>query len=889
MTFDMGGTSTDVCLVRGGLPEPAPGREVGGFPIRLPSLDVHTIGAGGGSIARVDAGGALARRAPVRRRRARARRATDAVAPSRRSPTPTSCSAAFPPTSPFPGIGVLDRGAAEAACAAAGVDPSGIVAVVDAAMEAAIRRVTVERGVDPRGLALVAFGGAGPLHACALADALGMAAVLVPARAGVLSAAGVLAAPVERELVTSWARPAEHDGLDEALEKLAAAAVAAVDVAGGGTATVTTGLDCRYAGQSHELTVPSIDAFGAEHLRRNGHERPGDVVEVVALRARASIPSPVSVLDLPAVAPRWRVGSARAGRSGLHDLGAGGVAGRERRRRSAGPAKERDVTEPSALDPAVLAVVLARLAAVAEEMLAVLRRSAFSPNIKERADCSTALFTPTGELLAQSESIPVHLGSMPASVAAAIATVGDPGAGEQIVLNDPYAGGTHLNDVTVVAPVHLGGSLVGWVANRAHHADIGGAAPGSIPADATHIAEEGIRLPPVLLTPEVRAVFLAASRTPHERAGDLDAQVGANRLGVERFAELAAQETPFEEVLGYGERRMRAALGELPRRHVAVHGSGRLDRRRTRPTRAGDGRRRRHDRRRRGVLRLHRHGAAVTRQRERGGGGDGVRRRLRPPLGDRPDDPGQRRRHATGAGGGAPRHLGRGHLSRRRRRRQRRGEPAHRRRLPRRPRPGRTGSSRRRVAGHDEQPADRRRRLGVLRDRRRRPRRPPAPSRSRVPDRRFPAVSHSRTPAPACRRSTPGMTNTSQVDAPSVGPMPGMSAVHTGMTNTKNTPTEALERAYPLRVLRYRIREGSGGAGSGSRRRRDRARPPGARGLHGVAHHRAARVAAVGSGRWRAGSGGGELAVAGRRRGAGRAAAGQVHGASCTPATWCGC
>ncbi len=216
-------------------------------------------------------------------------------------------------------------------------------------------------------------------------------------------------------------------------------------------------------------------------------------------------------------------------------------------------------------DPAALAVVLARLAGVAEEMGAVLQRAAFSPNIRERADCSAAVFTAAGELLAQAEHIPVHLGSMPASVAAAVRTFGNSlGPGEHVILNDPFEGGTHLNDVTLVTPVHLGGRLAGWVANRAHHADVGGAAPGSLPADATDIAAEGLRLPPVRFTDEVRSIFLAASRTPGERAGDLDAQVGANRLGVERLGALLSAGLDIEEVLAYGERRMRAALGRLP-------------------------------------------------------------------------------------------------------------------------------------------------------------------------------------------------------------------------------------------------------------------------------------------------------------------------------------
>jgi len=218
--------------------------------------------------------------------------------------------------------------------------------------------------------------------------------------------------------------------------------------------------------------------------------------------------------------------------------------------------------EPT-LDPAALQVLISRLTGIAEEMGAVLRRAAFSPNIKERADCSAALFDAGGELLVQAEHIPVHLGSMPAAVAAAIDAFGEEiEPGEQIVLNDPFAGGTHLNDITLVAPVHVDGELIGWVANRAHHADLGGATPGSIPPEATEIQQEGLRLPPVRLTYDVREVIVASSRTPEERRGDLDAQWGANVVGMTRLAAEAGQ--PFAEVTAYGERRMRAALADLP-------------------------------------------------------------------------------------------------------------------------------------------------------------------------------------------------------------------------------------------------------------------------------------------------------------------------------------
>jgi N-methylhydantoinase A/oxoprolinase/acetone carboxylase beta subunit len=288
VTLDMGGTSTDVCLVLGGMPEPAAGRTAAGYPVRLPSLDVHTIGAGGGSIASVDPGGALV----VGPASAGAEPGPACYGRGGTEPTVTDADLVLgriPADAALPGLGRLDRAAAEAALERRSVDAAGVVAVVDAAMERAVRTVTVERGVDPRGLALVAFGGAGPLHACALAEALGIAAVVVPPRAGVLSAVGLLSSPVQRDVVRSWPTPGDHHGLDDALAALAAEA---------GPGEVETALDCRYAGQSHELTVPTVAAFPDEHRRRNGYVRDAPV-EVVALRARATSPAPLDVTDLP--------------------------------------------------------------------------------------------------------------------------------------------------------------------------------------------------------------------------------------------------------------------------------------------------------------------------------------------------------------------------------------------------------------------------------------------------------------------------------------------------------------------------------------------------------------------------------------------------------------
>jgi N-methylhydantoinase A/oxoprolinase/acetone carboxylase beta subunit len=289
VTFDMGGTSTDVCLVRGGVPEPAPQRIVAGLPVRLPSLDIHTIGAGGGSIARLDAGGALV----VGPESAGAAPGPACYGRGGTDPTVTDADlllGRIPADAVFGDLGRLDTEAAQIAIEKAGVTPEGIVAVVDTAMEGAIRAVTVERGIDPRTVALVAFGGAGPLHACALADALGMPAVIVPPRAGVLSAVGLLGSPRQRELVRS--APTDVDAL---------VAAARAAVGGGDDITFDVAYDCRYAGQSHELTVAPVDAFHAEHARRNGYARPDATVEVVAVRVRATRPAPLDLTRLPPV------------------------------------------------------------------------------------------------------------------------------------------------------------------------------------------------------------------------------------------------------------------------------------------------------------------------------------------------------------------------------------------------------------------------------------------------------------------------------------------------------------------------------------------------------------------------------------------------------------
>jgi N-methylhydantoinase B/oxoprolinase/acetone carboxylase alpha subunit len=439
------------------------------------------------------------------------------------------------------------------------------------------------------------------------------------------------------------------------------------------------------------------------------------------------------------------------------------------------------------LDPAALQVLIARLEGIAEEMGAVLQRAAFSPNIKERADCSAAVFDAAGRVLAQAEHIPVHLGSMPASVAAVVEALGDSlRPGEHAVVNDPFAGGTHLNDVTVVSPCWVDGALVGWVANRAHHSDVGGAAPGSMPADATEIHQEGLRLPPVRLDEGVRVLILANSRTPRERSGDLEAQVGANVVGVARLAELAG--SPFDEVLAHGERRCRAVLAALPEGEWPAE--DRLDSTGSDPSQQ-----------RPAML-----SCTVRVEHRGGGGGAGIT------FDFTGTDP-QRQGNTNAVEAVTV---------------------------------SAVGFVLRSVLDHDL-PAN----AGTMA-----PVRVVAPAGSLVAA-RFPVavgagnVEVSQRIVDVCRRALAGVVpdrvgaadqgtmNNLLVGGSGEGgswvyyetvaggqggrppdpavdggrPRPGMSGVHTGMTNTRNTPIEALERAFPLRVLRYRLRRGSGGAG----------------------------------------------------------------------------
>jgi N-methylhydantoinase B len=237
------------------------------------------------------------------------------------------------------------------------------------------------------------------------------------------------------------------------------------------------------------------------------------------------------------------------------------------------------------VDAVELELAVASFQALAEEMGVALVRSAHSANIKERRDSSTAIFDGDGRLIVQAEHIPVHLGAMPASVKAVVHRPQSPG--DLWLLNHPYQGGTHLPDITMVLPVFLAGGLVSFVANRAHHADVGGAQPGSMPAGARSLFAEGLILPPVrlfrggILDEELLDLILANCRRPVERRGDLESQAASLRLGARRLAELEAARgaghlvAAMTEVRAYSRRRAATVLAGLPA--GTYHGRGALE------------------------------------------------------------------------------------------------------------------------------------------------------------------------------------------------------------------------------------------------------------------------------------------------------------------------
>jgi 5-oxoprolinase (ATP-hydrolysing) len=602
--FDMGGTSTDVCRFAGVL-ERRDAARVAGVKLRSPMLDVETVAAGGGSIltfdglrARAGPASAGADPGPACYGRGGPATVTDAnLVLGRLDPRD------FPRVFGPDGDALLDPKASRArletlakAMGALSVEAAaeGFVAVAVEQMAQAIRRISTERGFDPRAHALVAFGGAAGQVACQTAEALGVGEVLCPRYGPVLSAWGIGQAEVTALRQAGVEAPlAGGIGVaGTALAGLETAVRGDMAAQGSETGDIRRTLRLRYEGADAELPVAWSDAraaraaFEAAHQRLFGFVEPERAILIAAVEAEAVAPrqgagggapggvesrnttqtehvqspdegtrvrmfalgtwhdAPViradmlSGVDGPALIvrpdtqiallPGW---TATAEADGLIRLTQrGGIS-----RRAIGLDKP---------DPVTLELFNRRFMGVAEAMGAALERTAHSVNIKERLDFSCALFDTDGGLVANAPHMPVHLGSMGASVRAVRDRHPELRPGQAFALNNPYAGGTHLPDITVVMPVFLedgGGSPAFYVAARGHHADVGGVQPGSMPPFSKTIAEEGVLLDalPIMaggrfLEGDVRAALSAGrwpARAPDRNLADLKAQVAACQAG----------------------------------------------------------------------------------------------------------------------------------------------------------------------------------------------------------------------------------------------------------------------------------------------------------------------------------------------------------------------
>lgn len=640
VAFDMGGTSTDIALYAGAF-ERTFEAQIAGADIRAPMLAIDTIAAGGGSILsfdgtriRVGPESAGADPGPACYRRGGPLTLTDANVMLGKI-SPAHFPAIFGPDGdqPLDGAVVAARFADLAAQMGGGREPrqvaEGFLAVGVAAMAAAIRRLALGRGIDVRSHVLQCFGGAGGQHACLVAAELGITHVLIHPFAGVLSALGMGLARRSALRTAALDQPlteAAQGELAARCEALAADARAELKVErGAGTAETGCTVRLRHEGTDTALGVPlgpvaeMRAAFEREHLARFGYAEPGrrlvaaelvvDVVTAQDTPAKCFTPAPTGTAAPIDHASLWSGGKAH--RAPVWDRAAL-APGAE----LAGPAMIREglattIVEPgwrarvlpqgelllaaeaagsatvaaatsAGPDPVLLELYAARFMALAEQMGEVLRSTATSVNMRERLDFSCALFDGAGQLIANAPHVPVHLGAMGQSVRAIMAARGsDVQPSDAFVLNNPYNGGTHLPDVTVITPVFAPGVAVpvAFVANRGHHADIGGTTPGSSPPHASTLEEEGVVLDNVLLVrggvldeAGMRRLLADApwpARNPDANLADLKAQVAANMAGARDLAALIerhglAQVSAYMgHVLDNGEAAVRAVLAGL--------------------------------------------------------------------------------------------------------------------------------------------------------------------------------------------------------------------------------------------------------------------------------------------------------------------------------------
>ena len=608
--FDMGGTSTDVSHYSGQF-ELADESVVAGVRIRAPMMQIHTVAAGGGSICRFDGmrfrvgpESAGASPGPACYRNGGPLTVTDCNLFLGRI-DPAHFPAVFGPNAderldPEASLARLQEIAEQVGSKDLRQIAEGFLEIAVDNMAAAIRKISIARGHDVSRYTLACFGGAGGQHACAVADALGMERILIHPLAGVLSAFGIGIADVKAIRETSWLRPLGEDFSDTLaeLEQRARAALIAQDVHAERIELVqrarlrTTGSDTTL-----DIAIASAPdmhaAFTELHKKRFGYVDEGAevIVDALVVEAIGHTPPPAEsaseavaageVIDGPAlifdpssttfVAPGWRADRASDGTLILN---------------RAVPL-DREKAIGTDVDPVRLEIFNNLFMAIAEEMGVALQSTATSVNIKERLDFSCAIFDADGALIANAPHIPVHLGSMGESIRTIIDARGEGRDGRGIrrgdayVLNDPYRGGTHLPDITVIVPVFYGEEAEpsAFVAARGHHADIGGIAPGSMPPDSRSIVQEGVLVDNELLVDEghfreieMRSLLGSGewpARNPDRNLSDLKAQLAACVRGAEVLAQTAREYGPevvaayMNHVLANAEESVRRLLGRL--------------------------------------------------------------------------------------------------------------------------------------------------------------------------------------------------------------------------------------------------------------------------------------------------------------------------------------
>ncbi len=631
--FDMGGTSTDVSRYDNGFSYRFETR-IAGVRLAAPMPDIETVAAGGGSICRFDGykltvgpESAGAAPGPACYGNGGPLALTDAnyilgYIQADSFPIPLDMDAALER------FRVVQREIAQHTGKSMTIPEiaRGFRRIANENMAAAIRRISLDQGYDLREYILCAFGGAGGQHACQIAVLTGIRHILIPAQAGVLSAVGLGVAPLKKLTERQILKPIDSDLehiLDQKVRELTQACIARLQAENVPVEQISPPrcmADVRYRGQSHALTIPFVTFpdlnrnFTEAHARYYGYTYPDRATELVSIRVECSgavdslvfpgkkaaqttpqiikrielngkwsnvpvfaqeslcpgrlITGPaliVSENNTIAVEPHWKLTVSDQGELHLEHF--------------ASTLKTRETTDTKTMDPVLLEVFNNRFSAIAGQMGVVLRKTAMSVNVKERLDFSCALFTATGDLVANAPHIPVHLGAMSETVKSVIReTKLHPG--DVIVSNDPYSGGSHLPDVTVVFPVFKSGRILFFTAARAHHAEIGGVTPGSTPPFSTCLAEEGVVIRNFKfmengVSHESRFLELLTagpypSRRPEENLADIMAQTAACRQGANLLLELIDTFTS-EVVEAYmkfirvaAEMKMRRALKELP-------------------------------------------------------------------------------------------------------------------------------------------------------------------------------------------------------------------------------------------------------------------------------------------------------------------------------------